>query len=91
MTFSLISLKKLLILYKMLKTNQNIFNSFSLYRQVIPLVILEEGSYEKDVLFYVNIGEPQMVGGKFKIVVHLSFTILVIDNFFNKFFFYQNF
>ncbi|XP_070493895.1 sodium/calcium exchanger Calx isoform X2 [Chironomus tepperi] len=32
--------------------------------QVIPLVILEEGSYEKDVLFYVNIGEPQMVGAQ---------------------------
>lgn len=27
----------------------------------IPLGILEEGSYEKDVLFYVNLGEPQMV------------------------------
>lgn len=32
-------------------------------RQIIPLVILEEGSYEKDVLLYVNLGEPQMVGG----------------------------
>lgn len=31
--------------------------------KIIPLVILEEGSYEKDVLMYVNIGEPQMVGG----------------------------
>jgi solute carrier family 8 (sodium/calcium exchanger) len=30
--------------------------------KVIPLVILEEGSYEKDVLFYVNLGEPEMVG-----------------------------
>lgn len=33
-------------------------------RQTIPLIILEEGSYEKDVLFYVNLGEPEMVGGK---------------------------
>jgi solute carrier family 8 (sodium/calcium exchanger) len=32
--------------------------------KIIPLVILEEGSYEKDVLLYVNLGEPQMVGGK---------------------------
>lgn len=31
---------------------------------MIPLVVLEEGSYEKDVLLYVNLGEPQMVGGK---------------------------
>ncbi|XP_055697182.1 sodium/calcium exchanger 1 isoform X3 [Phlebotomus papatasi] len=30
--------------------------------KMIPLVILEEGSYEKDVLLYVNLGEPQMVG-----------------------------
>lgn len=37
---------------------------FRISRQTIPLVILEEGSYEKDVLLYVNIGEPQMVGGK---------------------------
>jgi hypothetical protein len=41
----------------------------SLFRQIIPLVILEEGSYEKDVLFYVNLGEPQMIGGNFNIVV----------------------
>lgn len=42
------------------------------YRKTIPLVILEEGSYEKDVLLYVNIGEPQMVGGKktfFKLII----------------------
>ncbi|CAO1425502.1 unnamed protein product [Diamesa serratosioi] len=31
--------------------------------QFIPLVILEEGSYEKDVLLYVNLGPPQMIGG----------------------------
>lgn len=42
-----------------------------IYRQIIPLVILEEGSYEKDVLFYVNLGEPQMVGGKiFAVQIH---------------------
>lgn len=51
-------------------TQLNFTISFALFhfRQIIPLVILEEGSYEKDVLFYVNIGEPQMVGGKFNIV-----------------------
>lgn len=31
---------------------------------MVPLVVLEEGSYEKDVLMYVNLGVPQMVGGK---------------------------
>ncbi|CAD7083901.1 unnamed protein product [Hermetia illucens] len=30
-------------------------------KKVIQLGIIEEGSYEKDVLFYVNLGEPQMV------------------------------
>lgn len=46
-----------------------LFHFLSIHRQVIPLVILEEGSYEKDVLLYVNIGEPNMVGGKFNIVM----------------------
>uniref|UniRef100_A0AAG5CWT8 Calx-beta domain-containing protein n=2 Tax=Anopheles atroparvus TaxID=41427 RepID=A0AAG5CWT8_ANOAO len=31
--------------------------------KVISLFITEEGSYEKDVLFYVNLGEPQQIGG----------------------------
>ncbi|XP_055545055.1 sodium/calcium exchanger 1 isoform X2 [Wyeomyia smithii] len=31
--------------------------------QTIQLGIIEEGSYEKDVLFYVNLGEPQQIGG----------------------------
>ncbi|XP_035894725.1 sodium/calcium exchanger 3 isoform X1 [Anopheles stephensi] len=30
--------------------------------KVIQLVIIEEGSYEKDVLLYVNLGEPQQIG-----------------------------
>ncbi|CAG9763896.1 unnamed protein product [Ceutorhynchus assimilis] len=30
--------------------------------KVIPLTIIEEDSYEKDVLFYVQLGEPLMVG-----------------------------
>lgn len=27
--------------------------------------IIEEDSYEKDALFYVELGEPQLQGGKF--------------------------
>ncbi|EDS26143.1 conserved hypothetical protein [Culex quinquefasciatus] len=30
--------------------------------KTVQLVIIEEGSYEKDVLLYVNLGEPQQVG-----------------------------
>ncbi|XP_077285688.1 sodium/calcium exchanger 3 isoform X2 [Arctopsyche grandis] len=33
----------------------------------IPLRIIEEDSYEKDVLFYVNLGDPQMVGEMFEV------------------------
>ncbi|KAG5669770.1 hypothetical protein PVAND_000064 [Polypedilum vanderplanki] len=48
------------------KINLVIVNEFYKIKlkQTIPLVILEEGSYEKDVLFYVNLGEPQMIGAQ---------------------------
>ncbi|XP_075982859.1 sodium/calcium exchanger 3 isoform X2 [Anticarsia gemmatalis] len=32
----------------------------------IPLHIIEEDSYEKDVLFYVNLGEPELLGETFE-------------------------
>lgn len=32
----------------------------------IPLHIIEEDSYEKDVLFYVNLGEPELLGEVFE-------------------------
>ncbi|XP_045502939.1 sodium/calcium exchanger 3 isoform X1 [Colias croceus] len=32
----------------------------------IPLHIVEEDSYEKDVLFYVNLGEPELIGDRHK-------------------------
>ncbi|KAF7283987.1 hypothetical protein GWI33_022804 [Rhynchophorus ferrugineus] len=35
---------------------------FNLPKKVISLTIIEEDSYEKDVLFYVQLGEPQMSG-----------------------------
>ena len=35
------------------------------YRKIIPLAILEEDSYEKDVLFYMEISDPQQLGGEF--------------------------
>lgn len=49
-----------------------LFLFYLFFRQNIPLVILEEGSYEKDVLLYVNLGEPQMVGGNFHAINDLS-------------------
>lgn len=47
-------------------------------RKTIPLIILEEGSYEKDVLFYVNLGEPQMVGGNTLIDALLFVVVLLL-------------
>lgn len=29
--------------------------------------IIEEDSYEKDALFYVELGEPQLQGGEYRI------------------------
>ncbi|XP_031629723.1 sodium/calcium exchanger 1 isoform X2 [Contarinia nasturtii] len=46
--------------YEMMQGELEFDNNES--EKCIPLVILEEGSYEKDVLLYVNLGEPQMVG-----------------------------
>ncbi|KAK1133231.1 hypothetical protein K0M31_014584 [Melipona bicolor] len=33
-------------------------------QKVIQLSIIEEDSYEKDALFYVELGEPQLQGGE---------------------------
>ena len=36
-----------------------------LFRKLISLHILEEDSYEKDVLFYLEIDQPRQLGGQF--------------------------
>lgn len=40
------------------------FRCFYFYRKSITLTIIEEDSYEKDALFYVELGEPQLQGGE---------------------------
>jgi solute carrier family 8 (sodium/calcium exchanger) len=35
------------------------------FRKYIPIEIIEEDSYEKDVLFYVNLKTPQLLEGKY--------------------------
>lgn len=40
------------------------FFSFPFSRKEITLEIIEEDSYEKDALFYVELGEPQLQGGE---------------------------
>lgn len=37
---------------------------FLFSRKEITLEIIEEDSYEKDALFYVELGEPQLQGGE---------------------------
>lgn len=39
--------------------------AIAFYRKIITIGIIEEGSYEKDVTFYVNLGEPTMAPGKY--------------------------
>ena len=36
----------------------------SSHRQFINIPIIEEDSYEKDVLFYVELGEPRFLSGE---------------------------
>lgn len=50
-------------------------------RKTIFIPIIKEDSYEKDVLFYVELGEPQMSGGKF---FYFNFKKIFIK-FFNDF------
>jgi hypothetical protein len=35
-----------------------------LLRKLIPLVIIDEESYEKSLIMYVNIGDPRHIAGK---------------------------
>jgi hypothetical protein len=35
-----------------------------LFRKLIPLVIIDEESYEKSLIMYVNIGDPRHIAGK---------------------------
>ena len=51
------------------------------YRKIIPLVILEEDSYEKDVLFYMEISNPQQLGGEFPSQFILSIVLRLIPQF----------
>ena len=46
-------------------------------RKFISLQILEEDSYEKDVLFYLEIDEPKQLGGKFEMFHYLNSPKLV--------------
>ena len=69
-------------------------------RQAIPLQILEEDSYEKDVLLYLEIGEPYQLGGEVSFrflesgrqrALRVILTILIKTNdFFFIFFFLVN-
>ena len=36
-----------------------------IYRKTISLEIVDEESYEKNLIMYVNIGEPRQIAGEF--------------------------
>jgi len=50
--------------WKSLGNDEGFFVWFSISRKYIEIQILEEDSYEKDVLFYLNIKEPRLLEGK---------------------------
>lgn len=56
---------------------------FVCFRKVIPIYITEEDSYEKDVLFYVQLGEPRMLGGRILSFYNTITLSLVPLNIFN--------
>lgn len=63
------------------------FDQFFLFlicldRKYISLQILEEDSYEKDVLFYLEIDEPRQLGGKsfFDMILFYSYISLLIKD-----------
>lgn len=45
-----------------------------IHRKSIPIQIIGESLYEKDVLFYFTIGEPKSMAGK----LHIFLTILTL-------------
>ena len=40
-------------------------NNSPIYRKTISLEIVDEESYEKNLIMYVNIGEPRQIAGEF--------------------------
>ena len=40
-------------------------NNLPMCRKTISLEIVDEESYEKNLIMYVNIGEPRQIAGKF--------------------------
>ena len=51
-------------------------NNLPMYRKTISLEIVDEESYEKNLIMYVNIGEPRQIAGEF--FVCRLVTILIV-------------
>ena len=51
-------------------------NNLPIYRKTISLEIVDEESYEKNLIMYVNIGEPRQIAGEF--FVCRLVTILIV-------------
>jgi hypothetical protein len=58
-------------------------------RKYISLQILEEDSYEKDVLFYLEIDEPRQLGGKsffYSFIYSIHISLLIKDKQWNDYY-----
>ena len=47
-----------------------------IYRKTISLEIVDEESYEKNLIMYVNIGEPRQIAGEFFVYQLVTISIV---------------
>ena len=47
-----------------------------IYRKTISLEIVDEESYEKNLIMYVNIGEPRQIAGEFFVCQLVTISIV---------------
>ena len=50
------------------------------FRKTISLEITDEESYEKNLIMYVNIGEPRQIAGTFLIMSMLTILMLMLKS-----------
>ena len=59
--YILIKMKK----YKLSITVSSLSLQLLYYRKIIELPIIDEESYEKSLIMYVNLGEPRQIAGQY--------------------------
>jgi hypothetical protein len=52
-----------------------------MFRQIIELPIMDEETYEKSLILYVNLGEPRQIAGEYFIpIIYFSTKIVMARN-----------